>query len=187
MKRPSLRTIRVLVGFGLVAAVLVALVVAVGRGGSSSADTAAAASPMTGHPAPPLAGTTLSGEHYRWEPRGEVTVVNIWAAWCTTCREELPMLSRLARKWSDHGVRLVTIDAKDGPAAARSLLREVGATGMLTVQDPHGRRTVAWGATGVPETVVVDRHGIIRARWLGAVDKTWLNRHLRQLTGPGST
>jgi cytochrome c biogenesis protein CcmG/thiol:disulfide interchange protein DsbE len=84
--------------------------------------------------------------------------------------------------WSGRGVRLVTIDTKDGPVAARTLLDEVKARQMLAVQDPDGRLAVSWGATGVPETVVLDQHGVVRARWLGQVSADWLDRQLRRWT-----
>jgi cytochrome c biogenesis protein CcmG/thiol:disulfide interchange protein DsbE len=163
-------------GLVVLAAAVLVLGSAMGDAGSRRVS-----SPMEGHHAPRLAGTTLSGRHYELQPRrGTVTVVNIWASWCGPCRDELPLLVRSVGDWSSRGVRLVTIDTKDGPVAARSLLQEVKAKDLLAVQDPDGRLAVTWGATGVPETVVLDDHGVVRARWLGQVSAGWLNRQLRR-------
>lgn len=172
----------VALGLGLV---LTVLGVAVARDGgtadgpSSGGETHSA---LDGRPAPALAGTTLTGDRFRLRPDGRVTVVNIWASWCGPCRQELPTLVRVRHQWQHRGVRLVTINTKDGPVAARSFLHRLHVTDLLAVSDPQGRRAVAWGATGVPETVVVDRHGIVRARWLGAVDRNWLDQELHRWT-----
>jgi len=166
-----------------VALLLAALGVAVARGsaGSGPGSTGPAGGALAGKHAPALNGTTLAGDHFRLRS-GEVTVVNIWASWCGPCREELPTLVQVQRRWRDRGVRLVTIDTKDGPVAARSFLHRLHVTDLLAVSDPQGRRAVAWGATGVPETVVVDRHGVVRARWLGAVQRNWLDEELQRWT-----
>lgn len=165
------------------AVVLATLGVAVARGGASQGPPGTGSqlhSPLDGKPAPALAGTTLAGKHFRLRPHGAVTVVNIWASWCGPCRQELPTLVRVQREWRHRGVRLVSINTKDGPVAARSFLHRLGVRDLLAVSDPQGRLAVAWGATGVPETVVVDRHGIVRARWLGAVHRDWLDEELQR-------
>jgi cytochrome c biogenesis protein CcmG/thiol:disulfide interchange protein DsbE len=168
------RTVAAIAGLVVVAAAVLVL-------GSAMGETGGHRTPKQGRKAPALAGTTLDGRHYELRPQaGEVTVVNIWASWCGPCRDELPLLVRTLDGWSRHGVRLVTIDTKDGPVAARTLLQEVKAKNLLAVQDPQGRLAVSWGATGVPETVVVDEHGVVRARWLGQVDADWLDRRLRR-------
>lgn len=186
-RRPSGRRLGILAVAAVVLVLLGALGVAVARGpGAQGAGTSPATGPgggaMNGRPAPPLAGKTLTGSHFRLRPSGRVTVVNIWASWCGPCREELPTLVQVQHQWRGRGVRLVTINTKDGPVAARSFLHRLHVTDLLAVSDPQGRMAVAWGATGVPETVVVDRHGIVRARWLGAVPPGWLDEELQRWT-----
>ena len=184
-RRAAARRLGILAVAVAVALLLAALGVAVARG---SGDTGPGATGPTGgalddKPAPTLAGTTLDGGHFRLRPDGKVTVVNIWASWCGPCREELPTLAQVQHRWQGHDVRLVTINTKDGPVAARSFLHRLHVRDLLAVSDPQGRLAVAWGATGVPETVVVDRHGIVRARWLGAVQGAWLDEELQRWTG----
>jgi cytochrome c biogenesis protein CcmG, thiol:disulfide interchange protein DsbE len=65
--------------------------------------------------------------------------------------------------------------------AAEAMLREVGATGVRSVRDPDGRLAVAWGASGVPETFLVDRSGVVRARHVGPVTSRWLRQHITAL------
>lgn len=158
----------------LAAAVLVGVAVTAYQRGSLDPASGDATFPLQGEPAPELRGTTLEGQQYRMRPRDSaLTIVNVWASWCGPCRQELPMIADFTRRRGDR-VRVVTVDTRDGPAAARSLLEEVDATDLLAVQDPSGRIAVDWGATGVPETFVVDADGIIRARAVGEVTEEWL-------------
>lgn len=137
------------------------------------------ASPLVGRAAPPLAGRTLTGEPYELRA-GDVTVVNVWASWCAPCRHEVPMVARLAAAWQADGVRVVTVDTRDGIAPAREFLESRGALGLLAVHDPDGRIAISWGATGVPETFVLDRRGVVRAHRNGELDEQWLTSEVSQ-------
>ncbi len=173
------RGVAIAVALALLVGVSVLLGSALSRPGSSSS-----ASPLIGRHAPRLAGRTLSGSRYRLPARpGGLTLVNIWASWCGPCRQELPLLAGTAERWSSRGVRLVTVNTKDGAVPARELLKKVHATDLLTVSDPQGRLAVEWGATGVPETFVVDGDGVVRARFQGPVSKEWLSRQLQRWGG----
>lgn len=166
---------------GVIAVALVALVGTALLLGSALAGSEGStqANPLVGSKAPPLSGETLSGTTYTLHEKPHtLTLVNVWASWCGPCRDEVPLIADTARRWSDRGVRVVTVDTKDGPVAARTLLQEVHATDLLAVQDPHGRIAVAWGVTGVPETFVVDEHGVIRAHRAGPVTRPWLSEQL---------
>ena len=91
-----------------------------------------------------------------------VTLVNVFASWCIPCREEAPQLAQLARA---RGVRMIGIVYKDRPEAARAFLDDVGNPFERIGLDADGRAGIEWGITGVPETFVVDRHGVIRAHF----------------------
>jgi cytochrome c biogenesis protein CcmG/thiol:disulfide interchange protein DsbE len=93
---------------------------------------------------------------------GKVTLVNVFASWCVPCREEAPELAKLARL---RGVRLVGIVYKDKPDAARAFLSDVGNPYERIGFDASGRAGIEWGISGVPETFVVDAHGVIRDRF----------------------
>jgi cytochrome c biogenesis protein CcmG/thiol:disulfide interchange protein DsbE len=94
--------------------------------------------------------------------KGKVTLVNVFASWCVPCREEAPQLAELARA---RGVRLIGIVYKDKPDAARAFLADVGDPYERIGFDASGRAGIEWGISGVPETFVVDAHGIIRGRF----------------------
>lgn len=157
----------------LVATIVAVLALADLAGAFHGGASGGTGDPLVGHRAPALSGNTVTGGAYRLRP-GAVTVVSIWASWCGPCRDEVPLVSRFAARWARRGVRVVTVDTRDGIVPARQFLASIGARHLLAVQDPQGRIAVSWGATGVPESFVVDRSGVVRAHLIGAVDDRWL-------------
>ena len=95
--------------------------------------------------------------------RGQVTLVNVWGTWCSGCRQEHAVLLDLARD----GVRIIGIDWKDDPVAARAWLRELGDPYAAVAVDQEGRVAIDWGVYGAPETFVVDHEGKVRDKFVG--------------------
>ncbi len=98
--------------------------------------------------------------------KGEVTVVNVFASWCSPCRDEHPLLVSLKEQT---GVRLVGINQKDAPQNARAFLAELGNPYDAVGADTNGRASIDWGVYGVPETFVVDAQGIVRFKHIGPI------------------
>ena len=88
------------------------------------------------------------------------------------------MLTDAARVYRPDGLRVMTISTRDGPVPARKFLRQIHARGFTTITDPDGSHAVTWGVRGIPETFLVDRDGIVRARRVGAVTPAWLRQQL---------
>ena len=106
-------------------------------------------------------------------PSARPTVVNLWASWCGPCKEEMPAVQRFAR--STPGVRVVGVAIDDAPDAARQFAREVGVTFPLGV-DQDDRVGDAYGVTGLPTTLFLDRQGRLAATWAGPVTEAELTR-----------
>jgi cytochrome c biogenesis protein CcmG/thiol:disulfide interchange protein DsbE len=125
-------------------------------------------SALVGKPVPPVTLSALDTQTQGFGPqdlaRGKVTVVNVFASWCAPCRSEAPVLQTLAQM---RGITLYGFVYKDKPNAARAFLKDVGNPFSRIGLDADGRAGIDWGVYGVPETYVVDGHGVVRERFVG--------------------
>lgn len=144
-------------------------------------------SPLIGKPAPAFqlsrvadAGQTLSPEDFK----GQVALVNVWASWCVSCRQEHPVLLQLARQ---NVVPIYGLNYKDQREAAQGWLNQHGNPYVASAFDADGRVGINWGVYGVPETFVIDKAGLIRHKHTGPVTPESLDQELlpliRQLQG----
>lgn len=103
--------------------------------------------------------------------RGQVLVLNFWATWCPPCEEELPSLMRMQDRLRARGVTVlgVSIDV-DGDAYHRFLQQR--GVNFMTIRDPEQKVPILYGTTGWPETYIIDRQGVLRRKFVGAVDWT---------------
>lgn len=119
---------------------------------------------------PPVQGKTLSLSGT--DLRGEASLVNVFASWCTACRFEHPVFMQLA----DRGVvPLHGLSYKDRPEDAAAWLDKLGYPYTRTGADRDGRVSIDWGVYGVPETFVVDASGRIAFKHIGPVTPEVLN------------
>jgi cytochrome c biogenesis protein CcmG/thiol:disulfide interchange protein DsbE len=98
--------------------------------------------------------------------KAEVSLVNVFASWCTECREEHPLLVRMSR---DKLVPMHGLNYKDRPQHVERWLNELGDAYTRTGADLNGRVGIDWGVYGVPETSVVDREGRIAYKRIGVL------------------
>ncbi len=110
--------------------------------------------------------------------RGEVSVVNVFASWCKECRDEHPLWMKLG---AQRVVALHGLNYKDGPDDAQRWLAELGDPYTRTGADLDGRVGIEWGVYGVPETFVIDKHGIIRSKIVGAITPKIVDERLLPL------
>lgn len=138
-------------------------------------------SPLVGKPVPsfrlpPVQGRTLGLASE--DLGGEVAVVNVFASWCLACRDEHPLWMELARqrRLPIHG-----LNYKDAPDDAARWLDQLGDPYTRTGADRDGRVGIDWGVYGVPETFVVDKHGVIRDKIIGAITRQSIDERLLPL------
>ncbi|MDD2335440.1 MAG: TlpA disulfide reductase family protein [Geobacteraceae bacterium] len=124
--------------------------------------------PREGSIAPDFSLKDLSGETVQLSDlRGTVVLLNFWATWCPPCREEVPSLSRLNAALTGKGVRMVTVSIDNGGSnTVESFFRMTGYR-LPTVLDPGGTVGKMYGITGVPETFILDRQGVIKKKVIG--------------------
>ncbi len=103
--------------------------------------------------------------------RGKVWVMNVWASWCISCRDEHPLLLEYARSGA---VPIYGLNLKDKPEEAIAWLGELGDPYVLSAADIEGRVAIDYGVYGAPETYLIDQNGIIRHKHIGPVTrKAW--------------
>ncbi|HPP46236.1 MAG TPA: DsbE family thiol:disulfide interchange protein [Accumulibacter sp.] len=146
-------------------------------------------SPLVGKPAPQFSLPLLQAPEQTFSPsemRGKVWLLNVWASWCVTCRQEHPLLVDMAKKQT---VPLIGLNYKevrgDGSidlaklppgSEKRQVIERAGAwlaqhgnPYTLSVLDIDGRVGIDYGVYGVPETYLIDKEGIIRLKHTGPI------------------
>lgn len=130
--------------------------------------------------APDFVATDLQGRRVSLEDlRGEVVMLNIWATWCPPCREEMPSMQRLYEELGPEGLHVVavSIDAAEGKKDPAG--REGGDVAAFAEEyeltfdiwhDPSGEIQRTYRTTGVPESFVIDRDGMIVKKVIGATE-----------------
>lgn len=138
-------------------------------------------SPLIGKPAPNFTLTQLQEPGKTFSPKdmeGKVWILNVWSSWCGTCREEHPFLVEFSKAGI---VPIVGLDYKDGRKEGLETLNEIGNPYQLSVFDADGRVGIDYGVYGVPETFLIDKHGVIRFKQPGAVTPQVVNEKLLPL------
>lgn len=120
--------------------------------------------------------------------RGKVVLLNVWATWCPPCLEEMPSMQRLYDEFSGRGLEILAVsvdapfgesDAAGRPGGRLDLFRdELGLTFPI-LHDPEGRVQRVYGTTGVPETFLIGRDGLIYKKVAGGTQwDSQVNREL---------
>lgn len=127
-------------------------------------------SPLIGKPAPQFSLPQLHAPEQNFSPeqmKGKVWLLNVWASWCVSCREEHIHLSEFAHTGI---VEVVGLNYKDEPEDAKKWLSQLGNPYLLSISDKEGKAGLDWGVYGVPETFVIDKKGVIRHKQTGPVN-----------------
>ena len=114
--------------------------------------------------------------------RGRPVVVNFFASWCHTCKQEAPVLAEAWRNWRATGVQFLGIDSRDSRQWGLEFEEKYGVE-YPTLFDGPGRVMDRYGATGHPETFFIDPEGQIVAKYVGPLDAPTLDGILVQLVG----
>jgi cytochrome c biogenesis protein CcmG, thiol:disulfide interchange protein DsbE len=103
--------------------------------------------------------------------KGQVVVLNFWATWCPPCIEEMPSLVEMQRRMRPKGVTVLAVSIDVDENAYHKFIKDHGVN-MITVRDPEEKTAVLYGTHGWPETYIIDRSGVVRRKFIGAVDWT---------------
>jgi cytochrome c biogenesis protein CcmG/thiol:disulfide interchange protein DsbE len=103
--------------------------------------------------------------------RGQVVVLNFWATWCAPCVEEVPSLVEMQRRMKSKGVEVLAVSIDENEGAYRQFVKDHNVN-LLTLRDPGQRIAGLYGTSKFPETYVIDRNGVMRRKFIGAIDWT---------------
>jgi cytochrome c biogenesis protein CcmG/thiol:disulfide interchange protein DsbE len=154
---------------GFLLPVLVFVMIAVGLGIGLTRNPQEIPSALIGKPVPEFSLQPVQGRSLGLSSadlQGEVSLVNVFASWCTACRYEHPLFMQLEE---DGVVPTHGLNYKDRPEDAAKWLDDLGDPYTRTGADLDGRVGIEWGVYGVPETFVIDRDGRIAFKHVGPV------------------
>jgi cytochrome c biogenesis protein CcmG/thiol:disulfide interchange protein DsbE len=139
-------------------------------------------SPLPGRPAPDFSLPTLQpGDSIKLsELRGNVVVVNFWASWCIPCRDEHPVLLAASQVYEPKGVRFVGIAYNDKPGDSQRWLDELGSS-YPSLVDNGARTAIDYGVSGVPETFILDKQGVVAFKKFGPITSGEITQKLDSL------
>jgi cytochrome c biogenesis protein CcmG/thiol:disulfide interchange protein DsbE len=126
-------------------------------------------SPFIGKAAPAFTLPLVGNANATFSPadmKGKVWLLNVWAPWCVSCREEHGVLMDLAKS---QPVPIVGLNWKDKGREAEQLLAQQGSPYLAVPDDLSGMVGIDYGVTGTPETYVIDKAGIIRMKHIGVI------------------
>ena len=132
--------------------------------------------PVPAFALPPVQGRTLGLSSV--DLKGEVSLVNVFASWCTACRYEHPLFMRLKEEGV---VPIHGLNYKDRPEDAAKWLDTLGDPYTRTGADRDGRVAIDWGVYGVPETFVISKDGVIVHKHIGPVSADDLEKTILPL------
>ena len=101
--------------------------------------------------------------------RGKVVVLNFWGTWCPPCVEETPSLVQMQQRLKDKGVVVLAVSTDADDAAYHRFIKQHNVD-LVTVRDANQQSNALYGTVMFPETWIIDRTGMVRRKFVGAVD-----------------
>jgi len=127
--------------------------------------------PREGKAAPDFILPDLAGRTTRLaDLRGKVVLVNFWATWCPPCREEVPSMAKLNRLMAGKPFQMLAVSIDEGGKEAVEAFFKEARTELPVLLDTNGATGKLYGLTGVPETFVLDKKGVILKKVIGGLD-----------------
>ena len=124
-----------------------------------TATTAYAASEKISGKAPNFTLKSRSGKNIKLsELRGEVVMLNFWASWCGPCRQEMPLLEKIHKKYKRLGFTLLGVNVEENSSDAKNYLKDVKVTFPILF-DSTQKTSKLYNVSAMPTTILIDRNG----------------------------
>lgn len=135
--------------------------------GGSDSDNEGQESPLVGKMAPEIALKNLDGKTISLaERKGKVVILDFWASWCGPCLQAMPQIDRVAHEFEDKGVELLAVNLEETPDKITAALERLKLSTHVLL-DRNGRIAEKYGATAIPQTVIIDREGKVARVFIG--------------------
>lgn len=108
-------------------------------------------------------GTTLKLS----DLKGKVVILNFWATWCPPCREEIPSMMKLNSLMSGKPFQMVAISIDEGGKSAIEAFFKESGFSLPTYLDPSATAGKSYGITGVPESFIINKNGVLIKKIVG--------------------
>jgi len=110
--------------------------------------------------------------------RGQPVIVNFWASWCISCRQEAKIVEAAYQKYRDQGAVFIGLAINDERSASLRFIRKYGKTYLLAPDDLIGTISLNYGVTAAPETFFIDTKGVIQDKAMGPVRPGQIDKFL---------
>jgi cytochrome c biogenesis protein CcmG/thiol:disulfide interchange protein DsbE len=154
---------------------------------SSAASLGDISSPLIGKPAPTFTLPMLNGSAHTTSIdltayRGKPIILNFWASWCTPCNDEATFLHQAWPQLKAQGVVLIGIDGAENTNNALKFIQKYALT-YPNAQDSITSATASnYGVINLPETIFINRQGIVKAKWISVLNQQGLQLEMDKLT-----
>jgi len=98
--------------------------------------------------------------------RGRVVYLDFWASWCTPCRQSFPWMESIRKSYQDQGLAVIAVDVDQDRADADRFLAQFH-PGFEVLFDPQGSNAEKFKVSGMPTSLIIDRHGVVRYTHVG--------------------
>ena len=141
-----------------------------GKKEGASAPTAAGVA-AEGGMAPDFIVKGIDGKEVKLSSlKGKVVMVNFWATWCPPCKEEIPSMMKLNKSMEGKPFQMLAISIDEGGKAAVENYFKTSGNSLPAYLDSDGSISKMYGITGVPETFILDRTGLVQKKIVGGMD-----------------
>ena len=182
-----------LLNVGLLALLWSQLVTPAKQNTSASSDASGATTlsgdvasfPLIGKPMPDFTLTALNGSTHTIhlaDFKGKPIILNFWASWCDPCNQEAPFLAQIAPKLKAQGVVLIGVDGQELRQSDGMAFLQKYHINYLNVEDTINETVgISYGVTGFPETVFINRQGIVVAKWASVLTTQGLKMEMAKM------
>lgn len=120
--------------------------------------------PELGNPAPSFQLKTLEGQEVSLDDyKGKVIMLNFWGSWCQPCREEMPALEAVYKKYKDQGFVVLGINIAETEFTAHAFAKQMGTTFPI-LMDQERDVVKLYDVVPIPSSFFIDRQGILKQR-----------------------